>query len=69
MSIYKDHNIYFYNNYHNGDVFYSKEFVRDIKSKIGKEHYYIHNNNPAILKDFDIKQINLTNKQGDVDDQ
>lgn len=53
----KDVDIYFYNNYHNGDVFYSKEFVKDIKNKTGKTHFYIHNNNPVILKDVDIKQI------------
>jgi len=57
MSIYKDYNIYFYNHFHNGDVFYSKEFVRDIKSKIGNSHYYIHYNDFSILKDFDIEQI------------
>ena len=57
MSIYKDYDIFFYNNFHNGDVFYSKEFVRDIKNKIGKSHYYIHNNDFSILKDFDIEQI------------
>ena len=57
MSIYKDFDIYFYNNYHNGDVFYSKEFVRDIKKQIGLSHHYIHRNNPSILKDFDISQI------------
>jgi hypothetical protein len=55
---FNDYRIYFYNNYHNGDVFYSKEFVRDIKNKIGIDHYYIHRNNTSILKDFDIKQIN-----------
>jgi hypothetical protein len=54
---FQDFKIYFYNNYHNGDVFYSKEFVRDIKNKIGKSHYYIHNNDFSILKDFDIDQI------------
>lgn len=54
---FQDYKIYFYNNYHNGDVFYSKEFVRDIKNKIGNSHYYIHNNDFFILKDFDIKQI------------
>lgn len=57
MSLYQNYNIYFFNNYHNGDVFYSKEFARDIKNKIGLDHYYIHNNDFSILKDFDIKQI------------
>lgn len=59
MSLYKNYNIYFFNNYHNGDVFYSKEFVRDIKNKIGINHYYIHNNDFSILKDFDINQIRI----------
>jgi hypothetical protein len=57
MSVYKDFNIFFYNNYHNGDVFYSKEFVRNIKNQIGISHHYIHRNNSSILKDFDINQI------------
>ena len=56
MSIFT--NIFFYNNYHNGDVFYSKEFVRDIKNKLAADnYYYIHNNDFSILKDFDIQQI------------
>ena len=57
MSKYKDFNIYFFNNFHNGDVFYSKEFARDIKNQLGKSHYYIHYNDQSILKDFDIEQI------------
>lgn len=59
MSIYQNSKIYFYNNFHNGDVFYSKEFARDIKNKIGSEHYYIHGNDFSILKDFEIPQIRL----------
>ena len=57
-------NVYFFNNFHNGDIFYSKEFVIDIKNKIGQNHYYIHNNDFSILKDIDIQQIrkNLSNK-------
>lgn len=58
MSIYNDYHIYFYNNFHNGDVFYAKEFVRDIKNQIGIDHKYIHHNSKSILKDFDIEQIN-----------
>ena len=53
-------NIYFYNNFHNGDVFYSREFVRDIMNKINSKYYYIHSNDFSILKDFPIEQINIT---------
>lgn len=59
-------NVYFFNNYHNGDVFYSKEFVKDIKSKIGKNHYYIHNNDFSILKDMDIEQIKKPTPKNDI---
>jgi hypothetical protein len=45
--------IYFYNTFHNGDVHYSRSFVRDIMNKIGDNEYcYLHNNNPDILKDI-----------------
>lgn len=55
--MFNDSIVYFYNNYHNGDIHYSKEFVREIMSKIGLKHYYIHNNDKSILKDFSIEQI------------
>ena len=45
--------IYFYNTFHNGDIHYSRTFVRDIMNKLGKnDYYYLHNNNPQLLKDF-----------------
>ena len=52
--------IYFYNTFHNGDVHYSRSFVRDIMNKLGNNDYcYLHNNNPSILKDFpDLKHDN-----------
>jgi hypothetical protein len=53
----KPSNVYFFNNYHNGDVFYSKEFIKDIKNKLGINHYYCHNNDFSILKDVDVDQI------------
>ena len=49
--------IYFYNTFHNGDVHYSRTFVRDIMKKLGDNEYcYLHNNNPYIIKDINIKQ-------------
>jgi hypothetical protein len=45
--------IYFYNTFHNGDVHYSRSFVRDIIKKLPNNDYcYLHNNNPKILKDI-----------------
>lgn len=59
-------NVYFFNNYHNGDVFYSIEFIKDIKNEIGKNHYYIHNNDFSILKNIDIEQIRKTTPKNDI---
>lgn len=46
--------IYFYNTFHNGDVHYSRTFVRDIIKKLGpdNDYCYLHNNNPQVLKDI-----------------
>lgn len=51
-----DKNIIFYNSYHNGDVFYSKEFVKDIQRKVNTNYNYSHFNNTSILKDVNISQ-------------
>ena len=59
-------NVYFFNNYHNGDVFYSKEFIKDIINKIGKNHYYIHSNDFSILKDVNIDQIRKPTPKNDI---
>lgn len=43
----------FYNNWHNGDLHNSREFVKDIINKTRfDEYYYIHNRPPKILKDI-----------------
>lgn len=45
--------IYFYNTFHNGDVHYSRTFVRDMMNKLGNNEYcYLHNNNKDIVKDI-----------------
>ena len=37
-------NLYFYNYWHNGDIHYSREFVKDIISKTNFDNYfYAHN--------------------------
>lgn len=44
-------NLFFYNHFHNGDVHYSQEFVKDICSQIDfKNCYYLHNNTSKLLK-------------------
>ena len=48
--------IFFYNGAQNGDMHYSREFVRDISRKIGNKHFYVHVRG-NILKDFEIEQI------------
>lgn len=53
----------FYNYYGNGDVHYSREFVKDIMKKIPADSYeYYHRHNPSILKDIN----NLKSLNGDV---
>ena len=48
--------IIFFNHYHNGDIHYSREFVKDIIKKTNStECYYYHFNKPNLLKDINIK--------------
>jgi hypothetical protein len=55
-------NLYFYNNFHNGDVHYSQEFVKDISSQIQYNNcYYLHNNNKKLLRHIPyLKQSKIT---------
>lgn len=47
-------NLYFYNYWHNGDIHYSREFVKDIISKTNFDNYfYAHNNKFGLLKDIE----------------
>lgn len=52
--------IYFYNTCHNGDIHYSREFIKDIMNKIQDDFCYLHNNNKLILNDIEnLKYNNL----------
>ena len=52
--------IIFYNNFHNGDLHYSRQFVKDIISKLNaKDVYYSHKNNKNVLKDIDMNYSNI----------
>lgn len=52
--------ICFFNHYHNGDLFYNKEFVRDIMSKIPTQYYYAHTKDKKILSDLNIQPAGLS---------
>lgn len=61
----------FYNHYGNGDVHYSREFVKDIMKKVpAKKYEYYHRHNIGILKDIknlesftNIFSMNYSNQQ------
>jgi hypothetical protein len=49
-------NIIFFNNYHNGDIFVSRSFIKDIISKLpNNQYYYAHRNKKYLLKDLNLK--------------
>lgn len=57
--------LYFCNNYHNGDLHLSREFVKDIMNKIeAKEYFYSYNPSLArkeVIKDIDVIPIHYVN--------
>lgn len=55
--------VIFYNHYGNGDVHYSRDFVKDIMKKIpAKSYEYYHRHNIDLLKDIpELKSFNTVN--------
>jgi len=53
--------IFFYNHFHNGDVFLTREYVREI-AKLYPEATikYFHGNSPKIIADLGIKTLNIS---------
>lgn len=50
----------FFNFYHNGDLFHSKPFVREVIKTLGKEKVlYAHNKDHTAIKDLDIQCVRL----------
>jgi hypothetical protein len=50
----------FFNFYHNGDLFHSKPFVREVIKHLGKEKVmYAHYKDPTAIKDLDITLVRL----------
>lgn len=53
-------NICFFNFYHNGDLFHSKPFVREVVDHMGKDRVlYAHRKHNTAIKDLDIIHIRL----------
>lgn len=49
-------NLIFYNNFHNGDIHYSRQFIKDIIKKTNfNKYFYNHQNNNTLLKDIQIE--------------
>lgn len=50
----------FLNFYHNGDLFHSKPFVRQVIDQLGSENVlYAHNKDPRVIEDLGIQTIRL----------
>lgn len=50
----------FFNFYHNGDLFHSKPFVREVIKHLGKEKVlYAHYKDHTVIKDLDIQHVRL----------
>lgn len=53
-------NIVFFNQFHNGDCFVGKGWVRNIMQQLpDMKFFYIHGNNPAIVKDLQCRQLGV----------
>jgi len=53
--------ICFFNHYHNGDLFHSKSFIKEIVENIDAEFYYAHSNNPVVVSDLNLIHSQILN--------
>lgn len=54
--------IVFYNNFHNGDIFFSKGYVKNIIEQFPEiSFYYSHKNDPKITRDLNIGFMDMNN--------
>lgn len=51
--------ICFFNHYHNGDVFHSKSFIKEIVESIDTDFCYAHSNNPVLLSDLNLEYLQV----------
>jgi hypothetical protein len=50
----------FFNFYHNGDLFHSKSFVREVVKHLGRENVlYAHNKDPRAIEDLELQHVRL----------
>lgn len=65
--------IIFFNNFHNGDLFICKSFVKFIMNNFPAEYFYIHGRHPSILQDIKLNvisgNINLPDKLLEINDE
>lgn len=51
----------FFNFFHNGDLYHSKPFIRDVIYKLGKENVlYGHNLDPMVIHDLGIQSVQIS---------
>lgn len=59
--------VVFFNHYHNGDVFATKEYVRQIIDHIpDAEFFYQHFNSPKLLADLPVTFVDLSRPMGQI---
>jgi GR25 family glycosyltransferase involved in LPS biosynthesis len=56
-------NIIFYNHYHNGDIHYSREFIKDIMKKYKAKSFSYFYNFEQVGSENIIKDVNLSNRK------
>ena len=50
----------FFNFYHNGDLYHSKAFVREVVKHLGRENVlYAHNKDPRAIEDLELQHVRL----------
>lgn len=51
----------FYNQFHNGDIFHNRQFIKELSSKISNPIFYAHKNDPILLSDVNVKYCEVPN--------
>jgi hypothetical protein len=62
-------NICFFNHFHNGDIFHSKEFVRQVTEVIDTQFFYYHLNDSNLLLDVNVSHKNILDLPSEVGDR